>query len=394
MFYKFPIIENISEIEHIVAECDEFIIAEKDGYKVVNYLVSMEGTFPPVETRDDALRRELRGMVFNEDGSVLSRRFHKFFNVNEREETQIHHFDVMQPHVILEKLDGSMITPLFLNGGFRWGTKMGITDTSMMAEDFVMDNPQYVNFVKFCHGEDITPIFEFMSRRNRIVVDHPEDRMVLLAMRDNLDGYYYTYPTMVEMAAKFGIDVVRAYEGTVENMKNLVEETRGIEGAEGWVVRFDNGHMVKIKSEWYVNLHRTKDAIRYERNLVRLIIDDQLDDLKAFMLQEDIDRVEKYHFNFRKDIAAIIDGVVNELENTLHMSRKEYALSDDYADKMIKPLIFKLWDYIRENPQGWVRPKVREIVLNTVGKGLSTNKKFDANIKPLLPSCRWNEGEE
>jgi hypothetical protein len=59
-------------------------------------------------TRAKAIRRECRGLLFYPDGRIMSRRLHKFFNVNERDETQVHRIDLGQPHVILEKLDGCL----------------------------------------------------------------------------------------------------------------------------------------------------------------------------------------------------------------------------------------------------------------------------------------------
>lgn len=50
---------------------------------------------------------ECRGIIFCEKtGQVLARRFHKFFNVNEQDETQAELIDLARPHFILEKADG------------------------------------------------------------------------------------------------------------------------------------------------------------------------------------------------------------------------------------------------------------------------------------------------
>lgn len=73
--------------------------------------------FPDPETASNeaekrlwAIRRELRGLIFSaKDGTVISRRFHKFFNVGELPETQPEKIDMKVPFVVLEKLDGSMI---------------------------------------------------------------------------------------------------------------------------------------------------------------------------------------------------------------------------------------------------------------------------------------------
>lgn len=49
----------------------------------------------------------------------------RFFNVNEANESREEKIDLTQPHVILEKLDGSMIGPIIVNGKVRMTTKKG-----------------------------------------------------------------------------------------------------------------------------------------------------------------------------------------------------------------------------------------------------------------------------
>ena len=70
------------------------------------------------QTKTDwKIRRECRGLIFHaETGKLLSRRFHKFFNVNELDETDAEVIDLSKPYVLLEKLDGSFIAPYFTNG--------------------------------------------------------------------------------------------------------------------------------------------------------------------------------------------------------------------------------------------------------------------------------------
>jgi hypothetical protein len=72
-----------------------------------------------------------------------------------------------------------MITPVITQDGIRFGTKMGITNVSMGAEEYVSQNLKYMDFVKYCHTQNQTPIFEWMSRKQRIVIDYPEDRELL-----------------------------------------------------------------------------------------------------------------------------------------------------------------------------------------------------------------------
>lgn len=127
MKYEFPEIHTLEDVLPAIEGRPEFVVAHRPWGIVVNYHVVMPDTFPEVKTaggsakmraeatRMKAIRRECRGLIFDLDGKIMSRRLHKFFNVNERDETLASKIDLSQPHVILEKLDGSMVTPIFVD---------------------------------------------------------------------------------------------------------------------------------------------------------------------------------------------------------------------------------------------------------------------------------------
>jgi RNA ligase len=202
MHYKFPEIRTIDDVLPHIEGRDEFVVAERDYGIIINYAVSMEDTFPPVHVAGgsakmraeraltNAVRRECRGLKFYPNGSIAARPFMKFFNVGEKEETLIHRINWNQPHAILEKLDGSMIHPMLVNGYIRWMTKMGITEVSMQAEEFVAKNNNYKDFAAWCISEKLTPIFEWCSLKQQIVIAYPEDKLVLLAVRNNVTGEF------------------------------------------------------------------------------------------------------------------------------------------------------------------------------------------------------------
>lgn len=207
MFYKFPHIEHIDQVLPAIEGSTEFIVAERGDFKVINYLVNMPDTFPPMHTAGGsakmreqamlhkAIRRECRGLIFcSNTGRILRRPLFKFFNINERDETSLKNLDFTLPHKVYTKLDGSMISPFevgYKSGVVRFGTKMGITEVSKQAEDFIMKNSRYMSFSMWCIENDITPIYEWTSRKNRIVIDYPEDNLILIACRHMITGEFF-----------------------------------------------------------------------------------------------------------------------------------------------------------------------------------------------------------
>lgn len=67
--------------------------------------------------------------------------FSKFFNIGETEESMPERIDLSRPHIVLNKLDGSMIGPFVtpIDGRLRYGSKKGITPLTTVVEDFVRE---------------------------------------------------------------------------------------------------------------------------------------------------------------------------------------------------------------------------------------------------------------
>lgn len=109
MNYKFSIITHINNVLPHIEGREEFRVMVKDWYTVVNYAVAFEHTFQrdSEDSVGSAVRRECRGLIFDTaTGNLISRPYHKFFNVGEKEETQLHKINLNEPHIVLEKLDG------------------------------------------------------------------------------------------------------------------------------------------------------------------------------------------------------------------------------------------------------------------------------------------------
>jgi RNA ligase len=366
MNYEFPTINNIGDVLPAIEGRDEFTVAVKEGYTVINYNVMMADTF------DCPIRRECRGIIFDTaTGDIIRRPFHKFFNVNEREETQDHAVDLSRGHAILEKLDGSMIAPFIVNGEMIWGTKMGATDVAKPVEKFIEAHSEYRIYAKFMLSRGYTPIFEWCSRKQRIVLDYSEDQLILTAIRDVVSGRYMSRDLMIINAENYNIPVVRTWDIGLQmdnkTMNSFVSYVRDLEDLEGFVVRFDDGHMIKLKCDWYVQIHKAKEAILQDRNIVELILDDKLDDIKAHLPAEDRDRLTYFESQINSriiDKAAHLSDATNREQ---YMGdRKYFALNraQEY-NSYSKAIVFALWD---DNSYERSSELVRRTIRNNIGR--------------------------
>jgi RNA ligase len=345
MHYQFPTILNINTIRQALAGVDGFIEVNKDGYVVFNYVYADNETFPPVIDADTAIRRECRGIICDEKtGYVISRPLHKFFNLYEKEETQT--VDLTQPHVLLSKVDGSFIRPFKTSDGIlHWGTKMGETDISNMVKQFLAEHSNYVEFAKSICDADFTPVFEFLSRKQQIVIDYgPNDRLVLLAVRCNITGRYFTYNQLKNISNSWNIELIDQlnFNG---NLSDLVDWVRQQSGIEGFVISFDDGHKVKLKCDEYVMLHKVKENVMNDRSVMKLIIDEKLDDLYSLLIPVDKERVEKWHHSVNTRVLAIAHELY-DLKNVVEkMTKKNFALTTgNTVSRMYRTIMFNVWD--------------------------------------------------
>lgn len=402
MKYEFPNILHIDDVLPHIKDSPEFIHAVKDGYQVINYVVAGHETFPDVHVTGNvyisgqnageysgqlhgaAVRRECRGLVFDLDGKLINRRYHKFFNVNERDETAIHAIDWSRPHVILEKLDGSMVSPCRVRNHIRWMTKMGITDTSMEAEAFVAKNPKYALVARMAYDRDLTLIFEWCSNKNRIVLDYPEDRLVLTAVRFNDNGKYMPYDELKQLAAGFDIPLVQAWGSTTTKSHDaLIDIVRQAEGIEGIVVRFDDGHMVKVKADWYVRIHKVKSLLGQERDVVSLILNNELDDLLPVLPREDVAKIEVFQSLLTEKIVShgkYADSLMLRLRD--RMDRKTFALEvAPTMPAMWRALVFQFWD--KEVNEHLTYQAIVAMILKNCGNNGSYAKVKEAFLKDV-----------
>lgn len=389
---QFPVIFNISDVLDVIDGLDDFVVVEKDGYTVIDYVLMTPETFPDIASinafghiewdHDALIRRECRGLIFdNASGDIIRRPYHKFFNYGERKETQ--RINLNQPHVILEKYDGSMIAPFILKGELHWGTKMGVTDVAKQVYPHI--NSFYRDFVKLCINQyKCTPIFEWCSNKQRIVLNNEKDRLILTGIRHMHTGVYFEYGDMLDMAAPYMIPVAEWLDTDADDQE-LAEYVHGLEGTEGFVIAFEDGYRVKMKSHWYVQLHKAKEAIQQDRNIVELIIEGRLDDVKA-NLGED----EKLH-EFESKITKNIIDISRNISNFVLKARQDDVSRKDFAvnwtsdlDRYTKSVCFSIW----ENP---TYANALDTVKNVVMNNLSKNVKYEELRNSWFKGVNYNE---
>lgn len=257
--------------------------------------------------------RLCRGIIFSADSTLIARPLPKFFNLNEEAESSIDNLPQCG-FVVEDKLDGSCGIG-YLSEGSWWLATPG----SMVSEQASRGTAMLARYDIKRMPIDVTPIFEIIYPENRIVVDYcGEEKLVLLAIME-YNGQEWHWSRVDQMAETCGFE--RPQRFSHDNLAALPHR----ENSEGYVIRFENNFRVKVKSPWYVAVHRLlnymtpKNVIELIRGReYRAILEKLPPDLQASM--DDIRAaVQTAWLNHR----AVITGIFNAAPRG---DRKTFAL--------------------------------------------------------------------
>ncbi|MEM2159609.1 MAG: RNA ligase [Candidatus Nitrosotenuis sp.] len=329
----FPYIATIDDLLPHISHLPEIRVStQPNGYVVVCAMIADDNTYGGDESM---WARECRGITFDRDGKIAARPMQKFFNMNEREDTQEHLLDFSKVCRIMDKRDGSMIHPVLVDGAVVMKSKKSFdSDVATAATKFVQ-NIQNEHYYNFCEKElkaGRTPIFEYTAPNARIVLHYPTEELRLLHIRDNYDGGYYSLdhvrgkiPIVDDYDLRFGDPTHHEF---LPKLKKHLEIDKGY---EGFVIQFMNGDMVKVKTKWYLDLHHSVTFPTY-RSVAQLVIDEAIDDLKSHLAAAGNNE------KLLEIIHAIEAGVVYKLveletntsylyDEFKHLDRKHFALA-------------------------------------------------------------------
>ena len=105
-----------------------------------------------------AVQRECRGLLVSATGAVIARRFPKFFNINERNESRLSAIGDPDRGVCKEKLDGNLCSPVLLLTGEIMATRRC---RAVAIEAFAKSSPVHNRLAAWVLSAGATPIFEW-----------------------------------------------------------------------------------------------------------------------------------------------------------------------------------------------------------------------------------------
>ncbi len=325
----FKTIKTIDDVRSAVADKKEIRFSTDAAGITIGCYLFMDGrTFDTPEALD------CRGIAFDSNGDLVSRPLHKFFNMGEKPwllpERLLDRAARDQVVGIYEKLDGSMISTAWIGGELHWRSKKSFTsDVVRLAKQFLAlpENAYIEDFARAVASSGHTAIFELRHPLARIVVEQAEPDLRLLHIRENASGAYVLTDSshyFWRVIEDSGIPVVHSFE---LSLQEAIDSLETMTECEGYVVQFSNGDMCKLKSAWYRRLHRSITFLR-ERNIAELALTEQLDDVKAALVEAGVDLTAVLEVETRvKDaLVAISEQLEHAYEADKTLDRKSYAI--------------------------------------------------------------------
>lgn len=294
----------------------------------------------------DRVTRACRGLILDSTGSIVARPYEKFFNLGQVDLP----FQFNDPVEIMDKADGSlgimypdgMGNAIATRGSFE-------SEQAKMATEIFNERFGYIYPV-----EGYTMLFEIVGPDNRIVLEYPENDLILLGAVDNDNGYYLS-PTVAQSLWKTSFtNEYEIWPGRVIEVMNFNTLTDALghmerSNAEGYVVRHHN-FMVKLKQPDYIDLHAIVTNLS-EKKVWEHLRDGKFSHLLAVVPDEwhgwlnDVSGAlrEKY-FAIEDEVFAIWGVLKDRTLFERGMSRKDFAILVTKEYKAYAKYLFLAYD--------------------------------------------------
>lgn len=144
-----------------------------------------------------------------------------------------------------------MVVGLLVAGQPQFWTRSGLTEVGMQAYAASKALPgDYSGFIDFVASLQSTPVFEFIGHQSKIkAFEQNQTRIVLVAVRFNGSGDYWSDLSAAQWSQHYGIPMVQRLEYLESwSLEDIKRDVYSWHNCEGVVVRFEDGQWLKVKS--------------------------------------------------------------------------------------------------------------------------------------------------
>ena len=223
------------------------------------------------------------------------------------------------PFEIFEKLDGSLITLYWHDGAWRAATK-GSFASSQAA--------WAAEWLSRCDLSALVPgttyLTEAIYPENRIVIRYERSGLTLLAAYAE-DGLELSYDELADVAGALDWPLARRHPAS--SLSELAAHVRELPAtAEGFVLRFANGHRLKIKGDEYLRIHRLVSNVTPLALWAALQADDDMAAIRRDLPEEFWDDFDRISLLLNQRAETLIADVAKTCADLASLSDKEVGL--------------------------------------------------------------------
>ena len=279
----------------------------------------------------DDVTLKTRGLIANSENRVIARAYDKFFNLGQLV-SDGRELDFNVEGTIMSKEDGSLGIAFKYNNEWivstrgSFNSEAAIHATKLMRKKY-NDTPY--------NGHSL--LVEIVFPKNRIVQDYNglDDLILLGGMTNN---GLWVHPDNIEYTGARAT-ITR---GTLNDVINLPDPN---DTSEGFVFRYDNGLMVKIKHDSYLELHKAKFNLT-PKKVFKHLQNETFDDFVKNLPDEFQDNALEFKnsimdkFNMEKEI--ILD-LVSEVPENLNRKDTVNFINNNVGNKYAGFVIRKFY---------------------------------------------------
>ena len=331
------------------------------------YLVTPKGH----ATKWNQENKIFRSSIWNEQGELISAGFPKFTNWGEAPDQ----FPVplsLDGCRVVDKIDGSCLIVSRYKKQLILRTR-GTFDATQLENGIELDLfkvnvlPKVEKIMSdvvgmFDHDDDLfidnfcfeSFLFEWVSPSNTIIVKHDKPKWILTGRIYHGDYSLERQADLDHIAKAYGLERPRSfYFNSCDDLLTQVPDNLDVEGV---CVYSNSGQDIhKIKTKWYLTMHRFKENATY-KNIVELYIQNNKPDHDAFCdlikglydfecLEYVKDHIQSL-YKRKEEIDLIINDCKLFINNNLHLNRKDFASNafEFYGKTKNTGYIFTLFD--------------------------------------------------
>lgn len=222
---------------------------------------------------------QCRGIIIDTDTEqCIHYPFDKFFRVNEVHENNESLLPRVSGTEIVEKIDGSMVSIIKYKGRLILAFKGSFNaNNHQLIKEIALKYPvSKLDFDRFSYVfEVVYPESRYPNGYN--IIDYGNKReLFLIGLRDKLTNELLTYGEVEQVAKSYGFSVPRKYTGSLDDVLEETKLDKELE-KEGYVARFQNGKMVKIKYKRYMKVIKSVNDLKTDLFVNKLLKADKKD---------------------------------------------------------------------------------------------------------------------